>query len=516
MEWMPAKRTILALLRCQVVFLGRIEEVSHNEWQELFVIIHRICTWVVEGSRLATVNLFSEINQHVSAVYRQLQCHEDDKKLLKAYSEEWSKYYLQTEILPKPFCYISSGYINLPIDTVINPACPVKRATDEVASVSVSFISYRMLHYWNKIVFERMRARLSSASMRLIESERNGTEYSPDLIIAIRHSYISLNSNDISVYQLEFEKAYIECAEKYYKSNAPEVLETNGVKNYMTYADSRLLEEEERGHRYLDPGAHSVDKLLERLVQVIVEQFEDQILGECNSLLKSNHMDMLKKMYRLINRTSSGIPKILGCLDQYIRIEAFEEMKANVDTITTDPEKYVEQLLLMFERFTDLISVAFYDDPRFLTTRDQAFQDVVSDTRIFKIELCSSKLKAIASGNDFKHPLFSGTRVQVESKCPELLANFCDLILRKTAVSKRLNSDEVDTKLNQVLLVLKYVANKDVFMRFYKAHLTRRLILEISVDQEKEEQVVTRYFLNFRVLAKISLFYIRKLQFANC
>lgn len=53
-------------------------------------------------------------------------------------------------------------------------------------------------------------------------------------------------------------------------------------------------------------------------------------------------------------------------------------------------------------------------------------------------------------------------------------------------------------------------------MRFYKAHLTRRLILEISVDQEKEEQVVTRYFLNFRVLAKISLFYIRKLQFANC
>lgn len=41
-----------------------------------------------------------------------------------------------------------------------------------------------------------------------------------------------------------------------------QVLETNGVKNYMTYADSRLLEEEERGHRYLDPEAHSVDKVV--------------------------------------------------------------------------------------------------------------------------------------------------------------------------------------------------------------------------------------------------------------
>lgn len=35
-------------------------------------------------------------------------------------------------------------------------------------------------------------------------------------------------------------------------------------------------------------------------------------------------------------------------------------------------------------------------------------------------------------------------------------------------------------------------------MRFYKAHLTRRLILELSADQEKEEQMITRFcYLNF-------------------
>ena len=36
------------------------------------------------------------------------------------------------------------------------------------------------------------------------------------------------------------------------------------------------------------------------------------------------------------------------------------------------------------------------------------------------------------------------------------------------------------------LLVLKYVQNKDVFMRYHKAHLTRRLILDTSADNEKE------------------------------
>ncbi|PRD27786.1 UNVERIFIED_CONTAM: Cul5 [Trichonephila clavipes] len=40
------------------------------------------------------------------------------------------------------------------------------------------------------------------------------------------------------------------------------------------------------------------------------------------------------------------------------------------------------------------------------------------------------------------------------------------------------------------LLVLKYVQNKDVFMRYHKAHLTRRLILDSSADSEKEENMV--------------------------
>jgi cullin-5 len=77
-----------------------------------------------------------------------------------------------------------------------------------------------------------------------------------------------------------------------------------------------------------------------------------------------------------------------------------------------------------------------------------------------------------------------------ESKCPELLANYCDLLLRKTPLSKKLTSEEIDEKLKNVLLVLKYVQNKDVFMRYHKTHLTRRLILETSADSEKEENMV--------------------------
>ncbi len=38
-----------------------------------------------------------------------------------------------------------------------------------------------------------------------------------------------------------------------------------------------------------------------------------------------------------------------------------------------------------------------------------------------------------------------------ESKCPELLANYCDLLLRKTQLSRKLSSEEVDAKLADVV-----------------------------------------------------------------
>lgn len=125
----------------------------------------------------------------------------------------------------------------------------------------------------------------------------------------------------------------------------------------------------------------------------------------------------------------------------------------------------------MYNIFSNLVRDAFSNDPRFLTVRDQAFQEVVNNTDIFRLELnvfknkryffifCSSKRLIL-----LKFFIFSQKTVSAESKCPELLANYCDLLLRKSALTKRFTSEEVDEKLNNVvsLLILKLVI-KSVF-----------------------------------------------------
>ena len=59
-----------------------------------------------------------------------------------------------------------------------------------------------------------------------------------------------------------FEKAYLQQTEQFYKSRISEILQSNGILNYMAYADEKLLEEEQRAKRYLDTSAaESVDRV---------------------------------------------------------------------------------------------------------------------------------------------------------------------------------------------------------------------------------------------------------------
>lgn len=44
-----------------------------------------------------------------------------------------------------------------------------------------------------------------------------------------------------------------------------------------------------------------------------------------------------------------------------------------------DSEKYVEQLLTLFNRFSRLVKEAFQDDPRFLTARDKVSRVPVTE-----------------------------------------------------------------------------------------------------------------------------------------
>lgn len=67
------------------------------------------------------------------------------------------------------------------------------------------------------------------------------------------------------------------------------------------------------------------------------------------------------------------------------------------------------------------------------------------------------------------------------ARAPELLARYCDCLLRKRSGADA----DVEDKLASAIVVFKYVDDKDVFQKYYARALARRLIHQLSASMEQ-------------------------------
>ncbi|KAM7131367.1 cullin-5 isoform X2 [Mycteria americana] len=416
-------------MRPIVLKLLRQESVTKQQWFDLFSDVHAVCLWDDKGPAKIHQALKEDILDFIKQAQARVLSHQDDTALLKAYIVEWRKFFTQCDILPKPFCQLEITLMG-------------KQGSNKKSNVEDSIVRKLMLDTWNESIFSNIKNRLQDSAMKLVHAERLGEAFDSQLVIGVRESYVNLCSNPedkLQIYRDNFEKAYLDSTERFYRTQAPSYLQQNGVQNYMKYADAKLKEEEKRALRYLETRreCNSVEALMECCVNALVTSFKETILAECQGMIKRNETEKLHLMFSLMDKVPNGIEPMLKDLEEHIVSAGLADMVAAAETITTDSEKYVEQLLTLFNRFSKLVKEAFQDDPRFLTARDKAYKAVVNDATIFKLEL-PLKQKGV------------GLKTQPESKCPELLANYCDMLLRKTPLSKKLTSEEIEAKLKEV------------------------------------------------------------------
>ncbi|KAL5285463.1 CUL5 family protein [Megaselia abdita] len=455
------------------------EDVSPKEWQQLFYGVHSVCMWDDKGPSKIFDWLKKDIVTFIKQAQRIVQSQIGEQALLTTYIVEWRKFFIQSNYLPLPFRQMESSLSGKHNSSnSLNSSSGTHSKKNGTASED-SIVRKTMLDSWNEHIFKDIKDRLQESAMKIVHAERNGEAYDSQLVIGVRESYVNLSSNledKLAIYKEHFEAAYLKATAAFYSLKANEQQQMFGVQAFIKYADAKLREEESRAKRYLEPSSYQA--LTACCVKVLVEDHLNTILAECSPLIKSYETERLNLMFRLLDRVQGGVDPMLRDLEEHIISAGLADMLAASDIITHDSEKYVERLLELFNRFSALVRNAFNDDPRFLTSRDKAFKTVVNDTTVFKLDLPTA---VVNRGIKSTAP---------ESKCPELLANYCDMLLRRTPLSKRLTSEEIDSRLRDVLLVLKYVNNKDVFMKYHKVHLTRRLILGTSADSEKEEDIV--------------------------
>lgn len=69
------------------------------------------------------------------------------------------------------------------------------------------------------------------------------------------------SDDKLKIYKENFEKAYLNSEIEFYNKHAQQFIAENGIINYLTFADSKLKEEEKRALKYLETckGSNSLD-----------------------------------------------------------------------------------------------------------------------------------------------------------------------------------------------------------------------------------------------------------------
>jgi cullin 3 len=72
----------------------------------------------------------------------------------------------------------------------------------------------------------------------------------------------------------------------------------------------------------------------------------------------------------------------------------------------------------------------------------------------------------------------------------EYISLFIDENMKKGIKGK--TEVEIDTVLDKAIILLRYVLDKDLFERYYKKHLCRRLLMNKSISNEVEKQMISK------------------------
>lgn len=80
--------------------------------------------------------------------------------------------------------------------------------------------------------------------------------------------------------------------------------------------------------------------------------------------------------------------------------------------------------------------------------------------------------------------------LNLNTKSPEYLSLFIDDKLKKGV--KGMSEQDIEQVLDKTMVLFRYLQEKDVFERYYKQHLAKRLLLNKSVSDDSEKNMISK------------------------
>ncbi|CAI5982418.1 unnamed protein product [Closterium sp. NIES-65] len=192
------------------------------------------------------------------------------------------------------------------------------------------------------------------------------------------------------------------------------------------------------------------------------------------------------------------VQRLLEEKDKYDRIisASFASDKA-FHTTCKDPVEFVQRLLEEKNKYDRIISASFASDKAFHTALSTAFE--CKDPVEFVQRLLEEKDKydriisaSFASDKAFHTALSTAFEffLNLNARAAEYISLFIDDKLRKGL--KGASEEEAEAVLDKVMMLFRFLQEKDVFEKYYKQHLAKRLLSGKTVSDDAERSFIVK------------------------
>ncbi|XP_060681069.1 cullin-2 isoform X2 [Hemiscyllium ocellatum] len=435
-----------------------LDYVERSTWNDRFSDIYALCVAYPEplGERLYTeTKIFLE--NHVQHLYKKVL--DSEEQILTMYHKYWEEYSKGADYMDCLYRYLNTQFIK---------KNKLTEADLQYGYGGVDIIEPLMeigelaLDMWKKMMIEPLQTVLIRMLLREIKNDRCGENPNQKVIHGVINSFVHVEQYKkkfpLKFYQDLFEGSFLTETGEYYKQEASNLLQESNCSQYMEKVLARLKDEEVRCRKYLHPSSYA--KVIHECQQRMVADHLQFLHGECQNIIKQERRGAdMANIYTLLRAVSNGLPHMIQELQNHIHDEGLRSI-SNLSQENM-PTQFVESVLEVHSKFLQLISSVLNGDQHFMSALDKALTSVVN----------------------YREPKSS-------CKAPELLAKYCDNLLKKSA--KGMTENEVEDKLTSFITVFKYIDDKDVFQKFYARMLAKRLIHGLSMSMDSEEAMINK------------------------
>lgn len=323
---------------------------------------------------------------------------------------------------------------------------------DNVYNLGLKIFRDQVVRYGN------IREHLQQTLLDMVMRERRGEVVDRLAVKNACQMLMVLGIETRTVYEEDFEQPFLEQSADFYTMESQNFLTENSASVYIRKVEARINEETERALHCLDKSTEEPivkvleEELISKHMKTVVEMENSGVVH----MLQNNKKEDLACMYKLFIRVSNGLETMCKCISGYLREQGKALVQEEDGGGGKQPIQYVQDLLELKDNFDMFLKESFSSDRKFKQT-------ISGDFEFF---------------------------LNLNPKSPEYLSLFIDDKLKKGV--KGLSEQEVEAILDKSMVLFRFLQEKDIFERYYKQHLAKRLLLNKSVSDDSEKNMISK------------------------